>query len=260
MGVRLLERDRNRRVALTDAGQTFLADATRTLATAEATLRHTREAADGTRARLNIANIAALSIHVLPLLLDAFRARHPAVEVFLVELERTEQVVALREGRIHVGIYPDLSTPRDRQFQSRELFACPMVAVLPPNHPHAGAGHRKGSLDIHTLSKETVLIPASDHSPGYQERLEHTCAAARFTPADTHPVEGVPNLLGMVTAGYGVALLPEVLVLGQVPARQVRRLSAPVLPFRLNLLWLRHSTSRVLHDFLAVVQEDARKR
>jgi DNA-binding transcriptional LysR family regulator len=61
-----------------------------------------------------------------------FRVLHPEVEVFMVELERTEQVAALQEGLIHVGIYPDLCTPQDRQFQYQGLFACPMVAVLPP--------------------------------------------------------------------------------------------------------------------------------
>jgi DNA-binding transcriptional LysR family regulator len=259
VGVRLLERDRNRRVTLTDAGQTFLADAKRTLAAAEATLRHTREAANGARGRLNVANIAALSIRVVPPLLHLFRVLHPEVKVFMIELERTEQVAALREGRIHVGIYPDLCTPQDRQFQSQGLFACPMVAVLPPSHPDAGAENQEMELDIHALAKDTVLIPSPNYSPGYQERLEHTCEAAHFTPAATHPVEGMPNLLGMVTAGYGVALLPEVLVRGQVPACQVRRLGAPVPPFRLNLIWLRQSTSQILQNFLMVSQEVARR-
>ena len=257
VGVRLLERERNRRVALTDAGHAFLMDAKRTLAAAEATLRHAREAAHGTRGRLNVADIAALSTRVVPPLLQAFRTRHPQVEVFMVELQRTEQVAALREGRVHVAIYPDLSTPRDRQFQSQRLFACPMVAALPPGHPHAGGKYENDDLDIHSLAQDTILIPAADHSPGYGERLEHTCAAAGFTPAATHPVEGVPNLLGMVTAGYGVALLPEVLVRGQMPTSQVRRLRAPVPSFRLNLLWLRQSTSQVLRNFLLVAREVA---
>ena len=257
VGVRLLERERNRRVALTDAGHTFLMDAKRTLAAAEATLRHARDAANGACGRLNVADLAALSTRVVPPLLQAFRTRHPQVEVFMVELERTEQVAALREGRVHVAIYPDLNTPRDRQFQSQVLFSCPMVAALPPDHPHAGGKHAHDDLDIHCLAQDTILIPSPEHSPGYGERLEHTCAAADFTPAATHPVEGVPNLLGMVTAGYGVALLPEVLVRGQVPAGQMRRLCAPVPPFRLNLLWLRQSTSQVLRNFLLVAREVA---
>ena len=257
VGVRLLERDRNRRVALTDAGHTFLMDAKRTLAAAEATLRHAREAANGARGRLNVADIAALSTRVVPPLLQAFRTRHPEVEVFMVELERTEQVAALREGRVHVAIYPDLNTPKDRQFQSQVLFSCPMVAALPPDHPHAGAKYEHDDLDSHSLAQDTILIPSPEHSPGYAERLERTCSAADFTPAATHPVERVPNLLGMVTTGYGVALLPEVLVRGQVPAGQVRRLRAPVPPFRLNLLWLRQSTSQVLHNFLPAAREVA---
>ena len=126
-----------------------------------------------------------------------------------------------------------------------------------PAIPTPAEKHENDDLDIHCLAQDTILTPAADHSPGYGERLEHTCAAAHFTPAAMHPVEGVPNLLGMVTAGYGVALLPEVLVRGQVPASQVRRLRAPVPPFRLNLLWLRQSTSQVLRNFLLVARESA---
>ena len=111
-----------RRVALTDAGHTFLMDAKRTLAAAEATLRHTREAAHGARGRLHVADLAALSTRVVPPLLQAFRTRHPQVEVFMVELQRAEQVAALREGRVHVAIYPDLNTPKDRQFQSQSTL------------------------------------------------------------------------------------------------------------------------------------------
>lgn len=258
VGVRLLERERNRRVALTSAGQVFLTDARRTLAAAEAALRRAREAAGGRRDRLHVANIGALSTRVVPTLLGAFRTRHPEVEVFLVELERSAHAAALREGRIQVGIYPDLFTPPQRQFQSQALFACPMVAVLPPGHPQAGTKRGDGELDIHTLVADTVLMPLGSRSSCYQERLEHTCAALDFTPAATHPVDGIPNLLGMVAANYGVALLPEVLVRGRVPARQVRRLSAETPAFQLNLVWLRQSASPVLRDFLTVAREVSR--
>ena len=124
------------------------------------------------------------------------------------------------------------------------------MALLPPEHTQARPGGEGTELNIHALSKDTILIPSPDYSPGYRERLDYTCAAADFTPTATHPVEGVPNLLSMVAAGYGVALLPEVLVQGQAPNCQVRRLAAPVPPFRLNLLWLRQSTSQVLQNFL----------
>ena len=131
------------------------------------------------------------------------------------------------------------------------------MAALPPDQPHASGKHANDDLDIHSLAQDTILIPSPEHSPGCGERLEHTCAVAHFIPSATHPVEGVPNLLGMVTAGYGVALLPEVLVRGQMPVSQVRRLRAPVPFFRLNLLWLRQSTSQVLRNFLLMAREVA---
>ncbi len=250
LGVRLLERDRRKRVSLTDAGHAFLTDARRTIASAEEGLQHAREAGLGSRGRLNLANIAALSTRVVPPLLTAFRAEYPLVEVFLVELERTEQAAALREGRIHLGIYPDLCAPRTRQFQSQSLFSCPMVAVLPPQH--ALAKKNDPEIDIEALAGETVLIPSPKVSPGYMERLNHSCAAANFTPTALHPVDGVLNLLGMVNAGYGVAILPEVLV--SVHNCRTRRLRAPVPHFRLKLIWLRNAPSLVLQNFLAVAK------
>ena len=59
LGLRLLERDRRSRIALTDAGHTFLADARLALSTVAAAPRRAQEAALGSRGRLNVANIAA---------------------------------------------------------------------------------------------------------------------------------------------------------------------------------------------------------
>ena len=70
-----------------------------------------------------------------------------------------------------------------RQFQPQVLFACPMVAALPPDHPHASGKHANDDLDIHSLAQDTILIPSPEHSPGCGERLEHTCAVAHFIPS-----------------------------------------------------------------------------
>src|SRR5271157_3372800 len=83
LGLRLLERDRRSRIALTDAGQTFLADARLTLSTVAAAPQRAQEAARGSRGRLNVANIAAFSAGVLPRCLRAFREEFPEVEIFL---------------------------------------------------------------------------------------------------------------------------------------------------------------------------------
>jgi len=252
LGVRLLDRDRRKQVVLTDAGHTFLADARLTLATADAAAGRAQEAARGVRGRLNIANIASLSAKVLPRLLSEFRRQSPDVEVSVVEMTRGEQLAALRDGRIHLGIYPDLGASLDRRFQSQPLFSCPMVVVLPADHDLAKDVTTE--IDVKALVGMTLVTPSPEDSPGYFERLNQLCAFAHFTPATLFPVPGFENVLGMVAAGYGVTIMPEVVVGSPGPAWRTRRLCAPVPPMELKLVWLRASSSLVLQNFLSVVR------
>ena len=252
LGVRLLDRDRRKQVVLTDAGHTFLADARLTLATADAAAERAQEAVRGVRGRLNIANIASLSAKVLPRLLSEFRRQSPDVEVSVVEMTRGEQLAALRDGRIHLGIYPDLGASLDRRFQSQPLFSCPMVVVLPADHDLAKDVTTE--IDVKALVGMTLVTPSPKDSPGYFERLNQLCAFAHFTPATLFPVPGFENVLGMVAAGYGVTIMPEVVVGSPGPAWRTRRLCAPVPTMELKLLWLRSSSSLVLRNFLSGVR------
>jgi DNA-binding transcriptional LysR family regulator len=118
LGVRLLERDRGSRVSLTDAGKSFLADARLALSTATAARGRAQNAARDARVQLKLGNIAKLSIRLLQHLLPAYREQFPQVGVSLFEMNRPKQLTALREGRIHAGIFPDLGAPLDREFQS----------------------------------------------------------------------------------------------------------------------------------------------
>jgi DNA-binding transcriptional LysR family regulator len=100
----------------------------------------------------------------------------------------------------------------------------------------------------------TLVTPSLEDSPGYFERLNQLCAFAHFTPATLCPVNGLGNVLGMVAAGYGVTIMPEVVVSGPGPAWRIRRLCAPVPTMELKLVWLRASSSLVLQNFLSVAR------
>jgi DNA-binding transcriptional LysR family regulator len=252
LGVRLLERDRGSRVCLTEAGKSFLADARLALSTATAARGRAQNAARDARAQLKLGNIAKLSTRLLQHLLPAYREQFPHVEVSLFEMNRPMQLTALREGRIHAGIFPDLGAPLDRRFQSMSLYTCPMMAVLPVEH--VLAKESKDLISIDRLAGLNLLIASPETAPGYVERLNILCEATNFTPTSTQPVEGTANILSMVAAGYGVAILPEVAVTSFVHTCQTRRLRAPVPPFRLKLLWLRDATSPLLQDFLVVAK------
>ncbi len=250
LGLRLLERERNNRISLTDAGHSFLTDARRTVAAADAALRNAQEAVRGSSGELHVANIPALSTAVLPQLLNEFHKNFPKLKVFLIEMEPAEQLAAVLAKRIHLAIFPDLGAPLDEGLMSRLLFSCPMVAVLPTEHELA---RTTGEISIAELAGETILLPSLD-AYGYRARFQQLCSVADFTPRVTHPVDGMENLLGMIGAGYGVAILPEVLVNSLLPSCRTRRLQTPVPPLCLRLIWLRNSSSLILQNFLTVAK------
>jgi DNA-binding transcriptional LysR family regulator len=254
LGVRLLHRGRNSQISLTDAGMVFLKDARRTLASAESGRQHVKEIVGGTRGRLNIASVAAYSPRVLPKILENFRAEYPHVEVRLYEMQPLEQFAALSEGRLHAGILPGgLNRPLDRRLQAHVLFTCPMMAVLSPGHTLA-----KGSaaaLDIHQLAGETLLIPGPGVGTGYTAGLRWLSGATSFVPASTQEVDGVENALSMAAAGYGVCILPKVLLSAMRHSCCLVPLNPPVPVFSLKLIWVPAAASLLLKNFVTVVQQ-----
>jgi DNA-binding transcriptional LysR family regulator len=256
IGVRLLERDRRRRIVLTEAGQSFLADARLLLSAAEAARQRAQEAASGSRGQLRLANVAVLSTGVLPALLNAFRTAYPRVQVCVSDLQPEAQLAALEDGRVHAAIRPGLGAQLDSRFQAlpKPLFSCPMMAVLPPGHALA-RGRRP--LKINLLAGETLLIHSPQVSPGYSAALRQICAAADFVPGPVQFADRVENVLGMVAAGYGVAILPGVLVQSPACAYCTRPLRAPVPAFRLDLIWRPSVTSQLLQNFVAIAERQA---
>ncbi len=77
-------------------------------------------------------------------------------------MDRAEQLAALHDRRIHLGIAPDLGTSLDRRFESRQLVTCPMVAVLPAGH---GFGDAAPEIGVEALSNQILLSPSLKRRP-----------------------------------------------------------------------------------------------
>ncbi len=58
----------------------------------------------------------------------------------------------------------------------------------------------------------------------------------------------------MVAAGYGVAILPEILVGAANPLCVTKPLRAPVAPLTLKLLWRRETLTEAMRSFVAVAR------
>src|SRR6478735_10107363 len=102
LGVRLFERSK-RSVELTAAGAALLPQARELLARAQSLPAQARAAAGGAIGRLRIAFVSTVGFSLLPEWLRAFRARHPQVQMELIEATGDVQLEAIARGEIDAG-------------------------------------------------------------------------------------------------------------------------------------------------------------
>ncbi len=249
---RLLERDRRRVVSLTDAGHAFLIHARRALQNMEDASENARRAAHGSAGCLAVTGCALLAAPALGAILQEFRREFPLVEVSFTEASRTQEQKALREGRVHLAISANFGEKLESGFRAQVLGTVPLCVLLPGGH-HLGQRPEK-QIDLEDLRDEVLLCPSPESKPSYAECLEEASALTGFIPRGVRQVDGMDNVLGMVAAGYGVALMAESSAHSPMPGCELRPLRLPLPPYQLRMLWLEEVTSPLLRNFLAVAE------
>lgn len=204
LGARLLERT-NRRVALTEVGRLFLAEARQVLAQSDKAVQLARRAQRGEIGELKIGfTSSAPFTSTIPRSIFAFRQAYPAVHLELLEMSSRQVVAALQERRVQVGVIRPLALPEG--MDRTELFREPLVAVLRADHPLAQG--RDGGIGLAELAEEPfVYFPVSFGTGLYDQLLELTRQAG-FTPRIAQEAGEAMTIIGLVAAGLGVSVLP----------------------------------------------------
>ncbi len=225
-GTTLLERH-GRTVRLTAAGQTLVAHADGIIARLEAA-----EAALGAIAglrggRLRIASFPSAGGAILPTAIASFRAAHPLVELSLAEGEPEDLAPRLRDGELDLALlfeFPD-GPALAENMERTVLLEDPLRLALP-------AGHRlaeQASVDLAELEGDS-WVQTSLRSPCAQQ-VVRSCHAAGFEPRVAFESDDYQTVQGLVAAGVGVALIPQ-LALSPLHAGVVIRPLEPAPPAR----------------------------
>jgi DNA-binding transcriptional LysR family regulator len=250
VGAQLLERD-NRRVALTAAGQVFLAEARRLLALADAAPELARRVSSGSSGVVRIGFTAASTYGILGRLLNELGRRLPDVDVDLAEMVTREQVAGLANREIDLGL---ARPPFDRDtFDSRLLHREPLLVAVPE-------GHRLLGLDRDATAADLVGEPVVMHSPTKARYFYDLVAGVVPIPQEdiVHTVSQVLTMLWLVAARRGIAFVPASAVRLPIAGVGFVRLATPVPePVELHLLWLRESANPALRRVLEVLDGSA---
>ncbi len=201
LGVLLLERNR-RSVALTAAGAVFLREAREILAAVDSATEAARSVARGEAGRLALGFVGSAMHGALPGVLRAHRRAFPKVQLVLTELPTAGQLEALQAGRIDVGV---LRPPvREPGLAFETIHTEPLVVALPEDHALAGAEE----ITLGDLVQQPWVLLARRESPGLYESLGQAMADAGGVPQVVQEAREMQTVVGLVSAGVGVSLVP----------------------------------------------------
>ncbi len=251
LGVRLFDRNR-RGASLTAAGDALLEEARELLSRADDAAAVVRATGMGLRGRLRISLTRSLTGGVAGAIVDAFRARHPDVDVELRLGTTMLHVWQLHAGEIDVAfVRPPLDDPR---LEELTLGREPLVCVLPSGHRLT----RRSRIAARDLRDEPLVWWPEEHGPGaWREVRREICGEPPWPPlARAEPEE--ERIVSAVAEGAGVSfIMLERSRSLRIPGAVYRRFAAPEPTMGIALAWRRGDRLPTLQRLLDLAAEIA---
>ncbi|MCQ9877822.1 LysR family transcriptional regulator [Pseudomonas aeruginosa] len=253
IGARLFERT-NRRVELTDAGRLFLDESLQVLAQVDKAVLLARRAHLGELGELKIGfTSSAPFTSTIPSSIHAFRKAYPDVHLDLQEMSSRQVLKALLEESLQVGVIRPLALPDAVHWV--ELFREPLVAVLRADHPLA-AGSEDG-LAIAALAEEPFVFFPRSYGTGLYDQVIALTRQAGFSPRIAQEASEAMTIIGLVSAGLGVSILPASFRRTRVDGVVYRTLSDPEATTAVWLVRRQNEGSPLALSFIDLVTREA---
>ena len=251
LGAPLFVRTR-REVRLTPAGTALLPEARRLLAQAQDLPALVRRAAQGEAGRLALAFVSSADYSVLPPLLRAYQHAYPQVRIALQEATSDLQLEELLAGRVDAGLLiPPLPDKARLALDYLPVLAEPLVLAAP-----AGLEvlNTPGPVRLRDLPALPLIIFPRAISPALHDAILGVFGAAGITPAIGQQAIQMQTIVSLVSAGMGIALVPQSVSNLMRPGVEYRPLQDPTPLVETGLAWRRDNTSPVLQGFLTLLR------
>ena len=201
LGVRLFERARGG-MRMTSAGKELLRHGRTILTSVDALYERARELRGGTSGLLRLGSTPQAIEYVLAPFLKTYRAKHPGVDVQLLEDGGARLASRLERAEVDLALMP----VGDGQFGGIPLYPMHLLAFM-PKRP---GWHGRAMLDVTELAGERLMVGA-----GFASRVwfDAACQLANITPNIVFESGAPHTLLAAVKANLGIAILPSVVAI-----------------------------------------------
>ncbi len=205
LGVQLFER-KGRHTILTRFGEEFLDTSRRTLSTLDTGISSLKRSAAG-EGVIRIGLLRVLGVNFVPHLAREFIARNPGKDIhFTFHTERTEALLEKLSERSFDLVF--CSAPKAEQsMKATPVLSQKLVVIVPKGHQLAE--RRKVSL-AETLPYPQLYFAAGS---GIRDVIDGLFADIGRQPHIISETEEDQVIAGLVAAGFGIAVVPEMAIL-----------------------------------------------
>ena len=203
IGFKLFDRNRGF-VKLTLAGKKFLEDSYDISLKVKRSIIYGKKIDEGELGTLRIGFSTLASFYTLPAFISNFHKKYNGVELQLKEM-RTENIIKnILNKNIDIGFAGKKIINKD--LKSVCLNSEDIVLAINKNNILS----KKNKISISDIKNENfILFPKSQGSFGLYDKIIEFCKKGNFEPNVIQEAYEIEVILGLVSGGMGVALIPE---------------------------------------------------
>ena len=227
LGVPLFERY-GRSIKLSQFGQLFLPRVERAIREIQNGLEEIQQYKNPLSGLVSLSFLHTLGTNIVPDVLGKFNRAYPHVEFHLSQNANPFILDQLLDGEFDICF---MSQPESQEgIIWRELFLEPLFAFVPLNHPLGGCPAAR----LEQFKDDSFIAVQK----GFSLRIimDEMCKMAGFEPKILFEGEEVATALGLVGAGLGIALLPDVVGLDYSKTNRIHIIE-PLCRRQIGLAW-----------------------
>ncbi len=213
-----------------------------------------RRAAAGESGRLALAFVSSADYSVLPPFLRNYRTQFPQVQIVLQEATSDLQVDELLHNRVDAGLLiPPLPDKARAELDYLKVLSEPLILAAPAGLAALQGG---GPVWLKDLPPLPLIIFPRPIAPSLHDAILACFRAAGITPEIGQQAIQMQTIVSLVSAGMGLALVPQSVSNLMRPGVEYRALHDPSPQVETGLAWRRDNRSPVLSGFLDLLRKN----
>jgi DNA-binding transcriptional LysR family regulator len=250
LGVALFTRNK-RHVELTSIGEQLVAHARTVVDTADRMPILARQMAAGEIGSLKLGFVPVTDYSLLPELIHDYRGAYPDVQVVLREMAGDTQREAVAKREIDAGLVISVAPPVRSPLAYLPLFREPLIAAAPEAWVHSGRLESDGArVSVANLLKHPLVIFPRGVSPAFHDVITSFIAGHGIFPVVGQEAIQMQTIVSLVSAGMGVALVPQSLQQLARSGTRYLQLAETAPSLETGLIWREDNRSPVLARFV----------